>query len=232
MSVSDYRTTLFAARVSPLEDGEIYRAAYDAVSPARQKKADSFRFEKDRRLCIGAELLLRCGLRTAGIEKPDTSFVYGPQGKPYLKNCALYFNFSHSGDWVVCALSSCETGCDMQKIGVADLKLARRFFCPEEYEDIAAQSTPQEQRELFCRYWTLKESFLKVTGLGMKLPLNAFRIVRGKEISVIQSVDERSYAFGEYHDLPGYACALCAAGYCENAELKIIDLREFLWNDK
>ena len=222
------KPVLYAASVAPLADAEHYAAAYAAVSPARREKTDRFRFEKDKRLCLGAELLLRHALRAGGVGEVPMVFDHGAQGKPYFKDSGVYFNISHSEEYVVCALAPCEVGCDVEQITPVDLKIARRFFFRSEYDDVASQETAEARSDLFFRYWTLKESFMKVTGLGMKLPLDAFEIVRGSEITVRQSVDEREYSFAEFDGLPGYHCALCAAGDCRGAALHAVDLEENL----
>lgn len=219
---------LYAASVAPLADAARYAAAYAAVSPARQEKTDRFRFERDRRLSLGAELLLRHALRAEGLGKVPMAFTYGAQGKPRLKDGGVFFNLSHSGEYVICALAPCEVGCDVEQITAVDLNIARRFFFRSEYRDIAAQATEETRNELFFRYWTLKESFMKVTGLGMKLPLDAFEIVRAGEITVHQSVDTRQYSFAEFDNLAGYKCALCAAGNCRGAVLHKVDFAEIL----
>lgn len=108
------------------------------------------------------------------------------------------------------------------------MPIGKPFFFRAEYDDIAAQTTQEARNGMFYRYWTLKESFMKATGLGMKLPLDAFRIVRGSEISVVQSVDGRNYHFAEYEEIPGCKCALCTAGDCRGAALRMADLRQIL----
>ena len=222
---------LFAADVTALKDAELYHLAYAAATPARREKTDRFRFEKDRRLSLGAEALLRHALRCADLDAASAGFDYGADKKPYLKDGRLFFNLSHSGIWAVCAVAGYEVGCDVEQVAPIDLKLARRFL-PEEYADILSQPTAEERLELFYRYWTLKESFLKATGLGMKLPMDRFQIRLGTEISVIQSVDGRRYTFREYDDLPGCRCALCAAGECRDTELRIVDLQKILAKER
>ena len=226
--MAELKPVLYAASVVPLADGERYAAAYAAVSPARREKNDRFRFERDRRLSLGAELLLRHALRAEGLGEVPMTFDYGTQGKPYLKDGGVFFTLSHSGEYVVCALAPYEVGCDVERITPIDLNIAHRFFFRSEYDDIAAQETAEARNELFFRYWTLKESFMKATGLGIKLPLDAFEIVRASEITVRQSVDTRQYSFAEFDDLFGYRCALCAAGDCRGAVLHTVDFAELL----
>ena len=226
--MAEIKPVLYAASVAPLADRELYAAAYAAVSPARWEKTDRFRFEKDRRLSLGAELLLRHALRSEGLSEVPILFDYGAQGKPHFKDSGVFFNLSHSEEYVICALAPYEVGCDVEQITPIDLNIARRFFFRSEYDDIAAQTTDTARNDLFFRYWTLKESFMKVTGLGMKLPLDAFEIVRTPEIAVRQSVDTRQYSFAEFDELSGYKCALCTAGDCRGAALHIVDLEKIL----
>lgn len=221
------RTLLYAADVSFLADKALYDAAYSAVSDERRCKTDRFRVPEAQYLSLGAELLLRYGLHAAGVPESAMRYEYAPDGKPYLPDNAVQFSLSHSGIWVLCAVSESPVGCDVETVAPVDIKLARRFFTPAEYEDIAAQMTSEAQTERFYRYWTLKESFMKVTGLGLKLPLNAFRIIFGSEITVEQNVDTRRYAFREF-TVPGCRCAVCTVESCADAELSIIDLTQTL----
>ena len=215
---------LYAASVLPLQCADLYRLAYERASPERQKKADGYRFEKDRRLSLGVEMLLRYGLREANVPYDRLRIKTNDAGKPVFTNADLHFNVSHAEDWAICAISDAEIGCDIEKIRSADLRIAQRFFCPEEYHHIIEQASAVEQDLLFYRYWTLKESFIKATGLGMQLPFNAFRIELGERIRVSQSVDQREYFFTEFGDISGYCCAVCCVEEPLKVPLKVIDL--------
>ena len=191
----------------------------DKVSDMRRNKAMSYRFMKDRCLSLGAELLLRDALCDFGIDRTEPlEFEYRKNGKPYLRgHDDIFFNLSHSGDYVMCAVSGSEAGCDVQKMDKGDMKLAERFFTEREYHAIADLSTEEKRRDMFYRYWTLKESFMKVTGLGMQLALDAFEILidddaaPGERIALTQHVDDRTYSFTEYDCIPGYKAAVCTA---------------------
>ena len=90
---------------------------------------------------------------------------YSGNQKPLLnseKN--LYFNISHSDDYVTVAISDCEVGCDIQEILPYNPRVAGRNYCQKE-TDIIENS--DEKDEVFIRLWALKESILKFTGKGL-----------------------------------------------------------------
>lgn len=222
-------TSVYAADVTVLQDPALFDAAYRLATPERKLKTDRYRQQKDQWLSLGAELLLRHGLRQAGVAFP-TAFSKEKAGKPCLPDNPVYFNLSHSGKWALCVISEQEAGCDVEAIRPDNLSIAR-CFAKEEYEDILSRRDPLERLILLTRYWTLKESFMKATGLGMQLPLQSFRIVTGPPVTVIRSCDEQRYGFAEYDTLPGYRCALCTAGDPGRPELAVVDLREAVRNE-
>ena len=215
-------TLIYAADVTALSDAAVFEKGYAAVSAERREKIDLCRRDADKRLSLGAALLLRRALSDCGLD-PDCDIVRGEHGKPYIPGGA-FFNLSHSGKIAVCALSPFEVGCDVQEMTAVRERVAKRFFAPEEYAHVSSAGSEEERLDLFFRYWTLKESFLKVTGRGLSLPLGSFRIVLGGDISVIHSVDDREYRFFEY-PTDGYRCALCVAGECGKPGFREIDLK-------
>ncbi len=221
------KNLLFAADVSALEDDYLFKAAYAKASGERKRKTDRYRFRRDKNASLGVELLLQYALERLGIHKFTCS--YGKAGKPFLAGCDdVFFSLSHCGNSVLCAVSEHEIGADIECVKDADLRIAKRFFCPAEYEHIAAQETEEGRRETFYRFWTLKESFLKAAGLGLRLPLNQFEIIINDEINVVQSVDDRRYFFREYGDFSGCRCAVCTADAPFAAELQTVDIRDCL----
>ncbi len=222
------KTMLYAAKVTALADERLYRAAYEAAPPGRRAKADRYLFPKDRYLSLGVSLLLAYALRENGAEFSEEKILKGSDGKPDFGEGRWHFNLSHSEEYALCALSECEVGCDIEKIKDADLHLADRFFCRDEFEDIALQEGAA-QNERFFRYWTLKESFMKVTGLGMKLPLHDFSVsLRGEGVSVRQSVNDKTYSFAEFSDITGYQCAVCTEGEPGEVLFRELSVRELL----
>ena len=67
---------------------------YELVTDSRKEKIDSFRFDKDKKLSCGVELLLVRLLADIGINDPV--FSIDDFGKPYLSNYADV-HFMHLG---------------------------------------------------------------------------------------------------------------------------------------
>lgn len=216
MSKEEDRRTMKAARLywmntQKLEDEACFLKYYEILSPACRKRVDSCLQMKDKRLSLATGILLDRGLAAYGLCERNAVVVYGENGKPRLPQYPhIHFNLSHSGSRAMAVFADVETGCDIEQMQKANLKLAQKFFTPKEYAYIAEQEEGEQQDETFCRLWTLKESFIKAVGDGPVLPLNSFEMTispNGK-IRISQTVDRASYYFEEYR-LEGYFAAAC-----------------------
>lgn len=171
--------TIYLADTYALSNPQLFETAYRTVSPTRRAKIDAVRFDKDKRLSLGAGLLLHIGLTECGLKAPF-DIDYNEFGKPFLAdNDGIFFSLSHSGTWAMCAISDVPVGCDIEIIKEADLKIAKRFFHPDEYEAILALATPESaaQSDMFFRIWTRKESYVKAIGKGLSLPFESFSVL-------------------------------------------------------
>lgn len=155
--------------------------SYPLLSQQRRQKVDSYHFNKDKRLSSGAELLLRKLLNE--VEIPDPIFAKTKYDKLYLENYDdIYFNISHSKEYVACIISDKEVGVDIEYVDEAiDLDLAKHYFFRSEYENIIKSENPQDS---FFKYWVLKESYMKYTGLGFQLELDSFEIIIDDNITL------------------------------------------------
>ena len=221
------KTTVYAASVAPLADETLYALAYDRVTEKRREKADKYKFSKDRRLCLGAELLLREAMDRQGYDQTPLELSEGLYGKPFLPKVPEFrFNLSHSGDMVLCAVSDRDVGCDIEEMTHVSLKMAERFFYREEYQRILSCPTEEEQREMLFRLWTLKESFMKMKGLGLYLSPDTFG-VRMEQLRVFTLQSGHApdaCCFREFDSIPGYRAALCVENDGGEAPLETVDL--------
>lgn len=155
------------------------------LSVDEQARAARFAFERDRQRFMLSHGLLRLILaRYLGTAAGQIQFVTGAHGKPAVNDPSgaspsLEFSLSHSGDYALVALATGRAvGVDVElfKPEVEALKLAQRFFSPEESQAIARLQGEAQQR-LFYRYWTAKEAYLKGRGVGLSLGLDRFEIL-------------------------------------------------------
>lgn len=201
---------LFCADLQALEDPALFRQLYEGVSETRRAKVDRIRTGLGRLQSLGAGALLEASLAELGVRAPCP--VEDANGKPCLPGrTGLCFNLSHSGAKVLCAVSDRDIGCDVERIRAARLKLAQRYFCAEEYEALLRCGEGPARDALFYRYWTLKESFLKAVGTGLRIPLNAFCVLlEASGITLRQQVDPRHFELRDF-TAEGYRFAVCSA---------------------
>lgn len=151
----------------PLENKELL----NQIDEIRRKKVMRYHMPDDRKRSLAAGIIIKHILNENGIS--ENSLSYSKNGKPLADG--LFFNVSHSGDYVVGAVSDCEVGCDIEKISSAPMKVAQHYFSPAESEYI--NSEPDKDRAFFT-IWTLKESYMKMTGQGLGLALDSFEILK------------------------------------------------------
>lgn len=106
--------------------------------------------------------------RTYGIS-PLPTILRDGNGKPYFPDHPnLHFNFSHTGPYVLCALSLFPVGVDMEEIKARRPSLPRYALTPEEYR---CYEQLGGDWNAFYTLWTKKEAWCKYTGEGLGIGL-------------------------------------------------------------
>ena len=195
---------VYVANVSELPDPKDNPEHLKGLSDVRVKKIMRCRQTKDRKQSLGAGLLLTQCLKEYRID--TESIRYGEHGKPEVEG--ICFNLSHSQDMVVCAVSGMPVGCDIEKIGELKEGIAERFFTKNEVKYLE-RFQGNEKRDEFYRLWTMKESYMKMTGEGMSLSLDCFEFIIEDRIKVFrEAILEECYL--EEYMIPGYKLTVCA----------------------
>ncbi len=158
---------IYAIDTDILKDEQLFSYYYALQRPERREKVDRMRFDKGKRLTLGAGIVMEAALEFAGVS--DMSVTIDPHGKPVLTEAACFFNVSHTKNIAVCAVSDREVGIDVEHKRELKDPLIRRAFTPEE---IVYAETLDEDESLtyYTRLWTIKESVMKWYGLGLALP--------------------------------------------------------------
>ena len=89
----------------------------------------------------------------------DYDIFYNEYGKPYIKNNPIYFNISHSGDYIVIIISDKECGIDIEKIRGLNNKIIDKICIDKEKKSIIDDKT-------YTKIWTMKEAYSKYKGIG------------------------------------------------------------------
>ena len=131
------------------------------LSAKRRKYVQHFKLPEDQQRSALVWLLLRYGLKQEYGFQEVPDFQRTASGKPFFSGENMpFFNLSHSGNFVGCALHDREIGLDIQKLTEPRESLIRRVCTQEE---LISLKSPQD----FCRIWAMKESAVKLTGEGI-----------------------------------------------------------------
>ena len=198
---------LYVIDTDMLEDRTLYDCWYRRMPEERKKKTDAFRFEKDRRLSLGAGILLQTGLLKEGVS--DRELLYGRYGKPYLPaGKGVFFNLSHSGHYAVCAVSGHEVGTDIEEEKHFEENLIRYVFLESESAWIRRHAESQDSA--FTSLWTFKESLMKYLGTGVSLePKKICVDLENPDRTTAEGFSFDGLHFTKY-EVPGCQLAVCS----------------------
>ena len=158
-------------------------AVLGRLSKRRADKLRTLRNAKVRNQSLTAELLLqKCIKDTLAAQVPfekerqfPVEISEEPDGKPYLADYPwLHFSLSHSGEYVLLALSASRVGADIQQFRPVRPDIAARFFVEGERDFI--KNSPDREAAFFI-VWTLKEAYIKYTGKGLAQGLESFCVI-------------------------------------------------------
>lgn len=171
---------LWFVRFDDLDAGD-WRQWLPLLDTAETDRAARFLFDKDRRTYVLSHAVVRKMLSSyANVDPAAWRFEANSHGKPRIVGPAgiddLRFNLSHTRGGAICGVvQGAEIGVDIETLDRATdhLGLCQRYFSRGETAALRA-APPERQREMFFRFWTLKEAYIKARGLGLSIPLDAF----------------------------------------------------------
>ncbi len=204
--------TVYYAKVFPfLEEGTFF-AHKDQIDEKRRQDIIGKKNKEAKARSLAAGVLLHAGLckylNYPTENTPPFQTECGQWGKPYLVDYpGIHFNLSHSGEYVCCVVADREVGVDVQKHQEVKAGLAQRFF-PEEDNRILAGLDEKERKEWFFRIWSIRESYIKFTGKGMREGLDSFGI-DWKNQAILNAGEKHIAYFEENRELMGYSMCVC-----------------------
>lgn len=141
-----------------------------------------------------ARIILRKMLDYFNIKMPE---IYTTSnGKPYFKDSNIFFNYSHSKNYVACVISTYEVGIDIEEIN-------------RNISDEIAEKYLNKEKDSLKRIetWVKKEAYSKLKGLGFQ--------IKFKNIN-LNEVTEKNLFISE----KDYMCSI----YCDNDDVEFKEL--------
>lgn len=157
-----------------LEDSPLQASRYlPYLSTDERAKAERFRVPYPRHQFVSSRGILRKLLsHYVGVPAANLRIESNLQGKPALADPSflpLQFNVSHTSGMALLAVTvEHPVGIDVEKIDrtLGKHDIAARYFSPREAAYLASLS-PDLRTQKFFTYWTCKEAYLKMRGIGL-----------------------------------------------------------------
>lgn len=158
---------------------------------------------QDRQRALLARLVLRTGLESLGFSaKMMREIRYDEYGRPWIGG-GLDFNISHSGQFVLCAITCGQrVGIDIEAIRAIELGDFDLAFSAEQLDAIQQDENPVRA---FFNSWTKKESASKADGRGLSIPL--------REITIedqVATIGDSQWQLSSLAIHPSYCCCLAS----------------------
>ena len=172
---------IFLVRLSKLNDDHLYLFK-NALTNDELIRFNAYKSDKNKLVSIVSRGLFRTQFsRILNLPLSDITYIKKYQTKPKLfiesknKFTDLDFNLSHVEDWVILAISPFQIGIDVEYVLRQNniSSISNRFFSQFEIEKLNNLSSV-EKSDLFFKYWTLKEAYLKANGFGLSGRLKDF----------------------------------------------------------
>ena len=164
-------------------DDQAPTVATALLSDEERLTAAYFRHARHRDRFIAGRGLVKQLLASYTNTAPDAlEFRWNAKGKPALTSAdgqrELFFNYSHSADHAICAVTHIgPIGADVEQVQAWDdlRELERLVFTTEEIKLLEELATSERDLQFF-RLWTHKEALVKATGEGLSLAPESFGV--------------------------------------------------------
>ncbi|PIR22456.1 MAG: hypothetical protein COV44_07770 [Deltaproteobacteria bacterium CG11_big_fil_rev_8_21_14_0_20_45_16] len=162
------------------------------------------------------------------LKQPPQSiqFVENENGKPYFKGRSdLFFNLSHSADFLAVGVARSEIGVDIEKLSeTRDIEsIAQKIMSEDQYNLFNMIHNPDSRVIAFYRYWTGFEALVKALGvtqfsnhISLKKfviddftnpeveadgwTINNLKLVQGYSVSVATQIKDPKFSSFEFLD--------------------------------
>ena len=145
------------------------------VGPERLEKIERINNDRLKNLNLFSELtMIEEASKDLSVPKEKIKVLKTKEGKPYIEGFPDYhISISHCDGIIAFASDSSPIGIDIEGKRRKFELISKRFFTPHEYKKIIDSKMPEDE---FLMVWTRKEAYVKLTGTGLKTPLDSFDV--------------------------------------------------------
>lgn len=176
---------------------------YDKIPKLKKDKIDKYKNYDTKVRSIVGEILLKNLLSKSNISYNSLDYYINEYGKPYLKNINIFFNISHSFDYVITTISDKDIGIDIEKIRKTPLNIINQFATEKEKAYILSTNNNIEER--IFKIYTLKEAYFKMLGTNLNNILEVEFTIKNNNIYC----NDEKVKMGFIDDIKGYIIAYC-----------------------
>ena len=187
--------------VNDYKENELYEF-YKIIHKEKRKKIDKYKNIDDKKRSIIGEMILKELLSKEDVDYNETEFTYNEYGKPFMNN-NIYFNISHSDQYIIVAISNKEIGIDIERIKKTQINVIDQFASDKEKEYIL--KSPNNIEERLFQIYTLKESYLKMKGTNLNDISNVEFIINNDNITC----SDNNVNIGLIKDISDYIISYC-----------------------
>ncbi len=221
-------TMIYGIKVDQeLKDSDMeYMSAYLELEECLRFSKYIRKIDKQRFL-LGRVLLKKKISELLNLNVSQIRFSYSEYGKPVLQKYPdCHFSLTHSGDWICCAVGQVPVGIDIQHMEPIELDIAKNFFSSTEYNNLLSVHKP-DRKDYFYDLWTIKESFIKATGKGLMMPLNAFTVrpCYDEDCKMIEcDLEKEAHFYKQFLLDSEHKMAICTKGKVRILEPRVVSI--------
>lgn len=166
---------------------------WNLLNAEEQERANRYYHEKDKERFIVSRACLRILLgRYLNLDVSAITFQIGENKKPNIKGSThLHYNVSHSGDYVLIAVSPSPVGVDVE---LPDAKIDPDEIMQVSYSKPEIDHVHQSANRLqaFYTLWTRKEALLKATAKGIDNTLKFIPCIDGFHTTLYNTIGSKN----------------------------------------
>ena len=176
---------------------------YDKIPKLKKDKINKLKNYDSKVRSIIGEMILKELLVKNNVSYNSLDYYINEYGKPYLKDNNIFFNISHSFDYVITAISNNDIGIDIEKVRETPIKTINQFATEKEKEYILSSNKNIEER--IFKIFTLKEAYFKMLGTNLNNILKVEFIIKNNKIYC----NDKNVKVGFINNTKGYIIAYC-----------------------